>query len=84
MSKDTGGPAFPAGEWQETRNGNSVYVGNEGMSLRDYFAAAALQGWLASFGPQHDHPTSVSLGAKRQAQMAYEIADAMLAERSKP
>jgi D-alanyl-D-alanine carboxypeptidase len=45
---------------------------SSGMSLRDYFAAAALQGLLSSMA---NYPQS--------ATQAYEIADAMLAEREK-
>lgn len=47
------------------------------MSLRDYFAAAALQGHLASYAGI-DCPTPDSESAARRA---YGFADAMLAER---
>lgn len=70
MSKiNDGGPAFPFVEPDTMVN---VAVG---MTLRDYFAAKAMQGWLASFGPS-DSPRYSSV-----AIMAYEIADAMLAAR---
>jgi len=69
-------PAFPLKEPL-----NSDYPG---MSLRDYFAAAALQGWLGSYGPESPHP---AVDGERQlrkvAAQAYEMADAMLAEREK-
>lgn len=75
MSKDTGGPAFPvtlpSGElYQE-------HLPHDGMTLRDYFAAKALQGLCA------DPNTS---GAKREHLVAecYELADAMLVARVKP
>jgi hypothetical protein len=48
-----------------------------GMTLRDYFAASALQG-LATRRPAGT-PTS----AGELARFAFEIADAMLAERAK-
>jgi hypothetical protein len=67
-------PAFPR---------DHAHDGHNGMSLRDYFAAAALQGWLASFHPDHDHPSATTSRAERQAQMAYKLADAMLMERAK-
>ncbi len=52
-------------------------VHHPGMSLRDHFAAQALSGWLASFGPNEGcKPAGV-------ASFVYEIADAMLAEREK-
>jgi len=62
MRKNTGGPAFPTkpGHWME-----------EGMSLRDYFAAKAMAA---------DISTSYH-SAKDAAKFAYEIADAMLAEK---
>ena len=62
-----GGPAFPV-VFEDSR---SYY----GMSLRDYFAAAWLQGWLASDPPDLDHKTV--------ARAAYVMADVMLAEREK-
>lgn len=53
MSKDTGGPAFPAGAIRKTRQrpndpGSDFVVSdmteprNAGMTLRDYFAAKAM------------------------------------------
>jgi cobalamin biosynthesis protein CobT len=48
-----------------------------GMTLRDWFAGQALQGWLASFAPD-ENPKSKDL-----AKFAYELADAILAEREK-
>ncbi len=84
-SKD-GGPAFPF-EWRNTGdynasapNGEVVppcrYVNLPGMTLRDYFAAAALQGILAN---QVDE---IGTGSD-MANLAYQMADIMLAERSK-
>jgi len=43
--KDNGGPAFPLQDWDEVIHSRRMETG---MSLRDYFAAAALQGALAS------------------------------------
>ena len=69
MSKDnTGGPAFPMqyedGAWQL------------GMTLRDYFAAKALQGFAARdvFDPGLATP-------EQRAKLAYIDADAMLKAR---
>lgn len=68
MSSD-GGPAFLVST-------DSPY--NRGMSLRDCFAAHALQGFLAqSLG------TAMGSRPEIAAEYAYVIADAMLAERSK-
>lgn len=63
-----GGPAFPLAE-----PGNCVSA-SEGMSLRDYFAAKAMQGIAA-------HPESDRWPADGIAKAAYLQADAMLAAR---
>lgn len=70
MSKPTGGPAFPVPGLQHDAEFN-------GMNLRDYFAAKALQGLCAD-------PNTAN--AKREDIVAecYELADAMLAARVKP
>ena len=47
--------------------------GNSGMSLRDYFAAKALQGLLAD--------TNIKSSAEEFASRAYDVADAMLEAR---
>jgi hypothetical protein len=64
-----GGPAFPV-----TTEHGSVFP-LPGMTLRDYFAAAALQGMLAD--SQCNGPV------EGYANDAYQYADAMLAERAK-
>jgi len=46
------------------------------MSLRDWFAGQALAGWMASFTPD------CGVKAKHCAELAYELADAMLAART--
>jgi len=48
------------------------------ISLRDWFAGMALQAWITSFGDD-SRPVPDS-----SAKLAYEMADAMLAERGKP
>lgn len=48
---------------------------HDGMLLRDYFAAKTLQGLVSRYGPDR-HP-------EWYTARAYDIADAMLAERSK-
>jgi hypothetical protein len=76
MSTNTGGPAFP------TSNGGSP---DDGMTLRDYFAAKAMQGMLSNFDwMQHAAAQFSNIqGEELVPQMAYEIADAMLAARSR-
>lgn len=68
---ETGGPAFPAehGRYQNNRE--------DGMSLRDYFAAKAMQGFAAD--PNASWPD----GMQGMADCAYRWADAMLEARKK-
>lgn len=62
-----GGPAFP-------HTTNNIAHGTDGMSLRDYFAAKALEAF--AFSDLHDR------GAAGIAAIAYEVADAMLRARA--
>ena len=64
MNNDTGGPAFPLTD-------NDGAKCNEGMTLRDYFAAKAMQ----AMAQKYSHEGDVS-------RNAYKIADAMLKARS--
>ena len=75
MSNNDGGPAFPREEYQDCSR-----IGQQGMSLRDYFAAAALQGMMSNPRLEDDF----SNDRTALAEIAYEQADAMLAERDKP
>jgi hypothetical protein len=61
-------------------------VAQEGMSLRDYFAAAALPGSFALILAEVEAGTRATnlTPGEQLVKMAYEAADAMLAERSKP
>lgn len=87
--KPDGGPAFPVvASTGDPRDG--VYC-RDGMTLRDYFAAAALQGLLSQ------SPDSIFCATKSAthlasekdngwahiAAMAYAASDAMLDERNK-
>ena len=74
-----GGPAFP---WQYMdRDSMGREVTREqgaGMTLRDYFAAAALQGYLAGRNScRHENPSNHQ--ALIAAEYCYRYADAMLA-----
>lgn len=69
---ETGGPAFPC-DWDYI--GSSREAAN-GMTLRDYFAAKALQGLLAQSGG-NAIGSDYGLGAV----WAYQMADAMLESR---
>lgn len=71
-----GGPAFPCEEEASTSfSGCPVMIQHSGMTLRDYFAAAALQGITAR--------THINSDMRGWAELAYKHADAMLAERNK-
>lgn len=73
MGKHTGGPAFPTDNAHQ--NGPSTFH-YEGMTLRDYFAAKAMQVELAQCKefPDENWRHGIALDA-------YAMADAMLAAR---
>jgi len=72
MTKETGGPAFPV----------SIDMGLEvhwskGMTLRDYFAAKAMQATINAWIKNNIYPsTDIEV-----AENAYAVADAMLKAR---
>lgn len=68
MPADTGGPAFP----RVANGGPGYWSAVEGMTLRDYFAAAC----LASLANGNNLPNI--------ATKCYALADAMMVERAKP
>lgn len=68
--RNDGGSAFPDSGAHEPRS----WEPSSGMTLRDYFAAAALSGNSATFGGLDRH----QIAAK-----CYQQADAMLAERER-
>lgn len=74
---NNGGPAFPV-------PGLHADEGFNGMTLRDYFAAKAMQGLIAQ--SQGCAYTTVAAVAEENARLAsayaYELADAMLLARS--
>lgn len=74
MDKNNGGPAFPA---HCTSDGHAANV-DGGMSLRDYFAAKAMQGMLAHATRYRPRPGASSNWHEAMSEEAYEIADAML------
>ncbi|MGA8121098.1 hypothetical protein [Rouxiella badensis] len=77
MSKETGGQAFPRQQWEYDGQNNVLQYQEEGMTLRDYAAIKAMQGILAN-------PNANENVVNWVARDAYLLADAMLAERSKP
>ena len=63
---NTGGPAFPSADFEQHE-----YTG---MTLRDYFAAKAMQGMLSA---------SENYQTRELARYAFDVADAMLSQREK-
>lgn len=97
MSKPNGGPAFPivipADDRFSDASGDCATVEASGMSLRDYFAAKAMQAeMITSFSDSTPgaarafHEGAAKAGHTIEEHLAfnsYRIADAMLAERAK-
>ena len=52
-----------------------------GITIRDYFAAAALQGWLASWPEQGTPHPAANDNASAVAKLTYDMADAMIEAR---
>ena len=73
--KLTGGPAFP------TLADNGHTMNQDGMDLRDWFAGKVVQGLWANATALAQMPAGSE--ATSIASVAYEVADAMLKERSK-
>ncbi|HGN0027565.1 TPA: hypothetical protein ACKRID_003472 [Proteus mirabilis] len=78
MTDKTGGAAFPA-----SGHPNMQFVAQEGMSLRDYLAAKAMQGDLASQSVELGHfPNDIpEEHLVNRANLYYRMADAMLKAR---
>lgn len=75
MNKETGGLAFPcpmAGDWPEC---------DRGMTLRDYLAAKALQGFWAAPNQVLDEGKTFEQNQREMCELFYSWADAMLQAR---
>lgn len=70
MTKDTGGPAFPINANESADS--CIYTG---MTLRDYFAAKAMQALLGGLESGKEHQVALI------PSTAYDLADAMLKAR---
>ena len=71
MSKETGGSAFP------NEGGPGNLWNDKGMTLRDYFAAKAMQATINAWIKNNIYPSTDIEVAKN----AYAVADAMLEAR---
>ena len=84
MTTETGGPAFPSKqkalliEKEHAHIAKEIEIDQNGMTLRDYFAAKAMEGIFAS-NTEHDHEDAHIFDAVAEA--AYKQADAMLKAR---
>lgn len=79
MTNKTGGSAFPC---DLTAYDKEVQIEMGGMTLRDYFAAKALQGMCANTNDDHNpYEMSYAEYVEEIAGSAYLLADAMLKAR---
>ena len=69
-------PAFPTGIITDGKG--QIIGGSNGMTLRDYFAAKAMQGLVTA---SHNDGGCVKCDDKYIAPLAYEIADEMMEAR---
>ncbi|MFO0806062.1 MAG: hypothetical protein U0791_23400 [Gemmataceae bacterium] len=76
MKCNDGGQAFPRAAGPE---GASFCNGEEGMTLRDWFAGQVIAGLVTLNLPPGENSPSLP----QFAMFAYAVADAMLAERAK-
>lgn len=88
MSDKDGGPAFPGKRWEENFTKEISY---QGMTLRDYFAASTLTGFMS----QDDNRTPQTYYEKEDinawrkkihkldSEYCYAMADAMIEARKK-
>ena len=74
-----GGPAFPETEYYDEKPTGL----QPGMSLRDYFAAQALPAVIAAYLQANGNGCAADHALRNIPALAYEYADAMLAERAK-
>ena len=76
MTKEDGGPAFPC----DRICGEETTISSAGMTLRDYFAAKAMQELYRLFYSDNDSDDS-KVALKALSREAYQWADAMLEAR---
>lgn len=72
MGKNNGGPAFPLTMEESVLCAGRFEAGYGGMTLHDYFAAKAMQGFCSQACPTEQHHFD------NIANDAYRMADAML------
>lgn len=87
MAQKNGGPAFPMPGLSGLPNEQFIY-GENGMTLRDYFAAKALQGLCANPGGPFQHSPATGWGLTNctlddVSSLAVNLADSLIAELNK-
>lgn len=78
---NTGGPAFPAGLIDPSTPQDAVHPVYPGMTLRDYFAAKAMQALIRSAMNGTTFGTNSEATNLTYAHASYAVADAMLKAR---
>jgi len=76
MTKDTGGAAFPRPAWTDSIYNARIHAQDD-MTLRDYFAAKAMQGLCVNSATF----SNSELNIKSISEWSYQFADAMLKAR---
>ena len=83
MSDRDGGPAFPHSQMPKTSGEyTGVWEAAPGMSLRDWFAGAIIQGMLSNPNLEVDPAAGVTM-EQCVAAAAYSLADVMLERRER-
>lgn len=81
---DDGGPIAPSMITRQRVSPDTISESRMdvegGLTIRDWFAGMALQGWLASWPESGTHPISNNNGST-VAELSYSMADAMIAAR---
>jgi len=84
MIKETGGQAFPQQKWDYDRQNNVLQYQEEGIALRDYFAAKAMQGYLSNSWQAKEMDKTGDSASEQMcwfAEASYAMADAMIKAR---
>jgi len=76
--KEDGGPAFPVKEYMDAKPGDITWGMHHGMTLRQWYAGTALMALI-----RDQDPLRVQNGKELYTTVAFELADAMIAEGSK-
>jgi len=76
-NKETGGSAFPSEYWSE----DGAPINEPGLSIRDYFAAKAMQSFISLAANGTEFGTSHEATNLMYAHASYAMADAMMEAR---